>query len=296
MTDPVLVTGAAGFAGSHLIEHLIGTPGLVGWSRRDVDLLDRDAVRRAIAKLRPARIYHCAGAAHVAESWGRTSDTLATNVLATHYLLDAVRRGGAKCRVFIPGSAHVYAPSPTPLREDSRIAPRSPYALSKLAQEQLGTQAIAEDNVEVILARVFNHTGARQSPTFVASSMARQVAQIERGEIEPVIKVGNLEAHRDLTDVRDTVRAYALLMDRGTPGVVYNVASGAAHATREVLETLVSLARVPVRIEVDPERLRPNDIPFLVGDNSRLREATGWKPQIAFAQMLRDLLDYWRSA
>lgn len=308
----VLVTGAAGFAGSHLLEHLShrrGSPtsDLVAWARsapppviaglarwETIDLLDRDRVRDALAALRPSHVYHCAGAAHVGESWARTSDTLAANVLATHYLFDAIRRADVQCRVLVPGSAHVYAPSPVPIREDARLAPVSPYALSKLAQEQVSAQAGAEDGIETILARVFNHTGPRQSPSFVAASMARQIALIERGALEPVIKVGNLDAERDLTDVRDTVRAYVMLMDRGTPGTVYNVASGAARPTRAVLDTLLSRARVPVRVEVDPARLRPNDIPVLVGDPTRLREVTGWTPQIPFDQMLEDLLDYWR--
>ena len=292
----VLVTGAGGFAGSHLLEHLAATPNLVGWSRATVDLLDREGVRRTIAQLRPSRIYHCAGAAHVAESWSRTADTLAANVLATHHLFDAVRRTGVECRIFVPGSAHVYAPSSSPLTEESPVAPASPYALSKLAQEQLSLRATAEDGIEVIVARVFNHTGPRQSQSFAASGMARQIAQIELGRAEPVLRVGNLDSARDLTDVRDTVRAYTMLMERGMPGTLYNVASGVAHRTQEVLDTLVGLARVPVRVEIDPERLRPNDIPVLVGDASRLRAATGWSPQIPFARMLSDLLDYWRSA
>ena len=301
----VLVTGAGGFAGSHLLEYLqgaasgvsgeAGSPTIVGWTRADVDLLDRDAVRRAIDALRPTEVYHCAGAAHVAESWTRTTDTLAINVLATHHLLGALRRSGQPCRVFIPGSAHVYAPSATPIAEDAPLAPASPYAVSKLAQEQLATQALGEDGVETIVARVFNHTGPRQSPTFAASSMARQIAAIERGAMEPVIKVGNLEAVRDLTDVRDTVRAYTLLMERGAPGTIYNVASGEGRTTRVMLETLVAASRVPVEIEIDPVRLRPNDIPVLVGDPSRLQAATGWTPRISFERMLTDLLDYWRA-
>jgi GDP-4-dehydro-6-deoxy-D-mannose reductase len=294
----ILVTGAAGFAGSHLLDHLNagaahGAP-VVAWTRDTVDLLDRDAVRRGISELQPAFVYHCAGAAHVGESWSRTTDTLATNVLATHYLFDALRAVGQHCRVLIPGSAHVYAPSITPIPEDAALRPASPYAISKLAQEQLGAQALAQDGVDVVLTRAFNHTGPRQDPSFVAPSMARQIALIERGEADPVIKVGNLDAERDLTDVRDTVRAYVLLMERGVAGEVYNVASGVARSTRSVLETLISLSRVPVRSEVEPARLRPNDIPVLVGDASKLKAATGWEPRIAFGQMLADLLDYWR--
>lgn len=294
MAGVVLITGAGGFAGSHLLEHLAATPNVIGWTRQTVDLLDRDAVRRAIAELRPERVYHCAGAAHVGESWARTADTLSANVLATHYLFDALRRAGLKSRVLVPGSAHVYAPSSTPLTEESALAPGSPYALSKLAQEQLGRCAVVDDRLEVVLTRVFNHTGPRQSEAFAASSMARQIAQIERGHAEPVLKVGNLDTERDLTDVRDTVRAYAMLMDHAVPGVIYNVASGVGRRTRDVLDTLIGLARVPVRVETDPDRFRPNDIPILVGDSSRLRAATGWRPQIPFEQTLGDLLDYWR--
>jgi GDP-4-dehydro-6-deoxy-D-mannose reductase len=305
----VLVTGAAGFAGSHLVEHLSRDSGeLVAWARSApppelaalarwdiVDLLDRERVRRSIAELKPSRIYHCGGAAHVAESWARVAATLETNVLATHYLFDAVRRAGVECRVLVPGSAHVYAPSGTPIPEDAPVAPASPYALSKLAQEQLGSRAVVEDAVVTILPRVFNHTGPRQSAAFAAASFARQIASIERGAAEPVMKVGNLAAQRDLTDVRDTVRAYTLLMERGAAGTVYNVASGVARSTQVVLDALLARARTAIRVEVDPARMRPNDIPVLVGDPTRLREATGWTPRISFDQMMSDLLEYWRN-
>ena len=307
-SQTVLVTGAAGFAGSHLIEHLAGRCDLTGWTRSEppadiarlarwtrVDLLDRERVRTEILALRPTAVYHCAGAAHVADSWQDTALSLASNVLTTHYLLDALRRAGGASRVVIPGSATVYAVSASPLHEDSALAPASPYALSKLAQEQLGCRAVAEDGVDVILLRAFNHTGPRQSSTFAVSGMARQIAEIERGG-DPVIRVGNLDAQRDLTDVRDTVRAYALLMERGVAGTVYNVASGVARSMRAVLDALVERSRAPVEIALDPARLRPHDIPVLVGDPTRLRAATGWAPLIGFDRMLDDLLEYWRAA
>lgn len=305
----MLVTGAAGFAGSHLIECLAGRSQIVAWTRtappeglaalaawERIDLLDRGRVRAAIRDLRPSAVYHCAGAPHVAHSWQNTAQPLASNVLTTHYLLDALRRAGAECRVLIPGSATVYAPSTSPLHEDSPLAPESPYALSKLAQEQLGLRALKEDGVQVIVARSFNHTGPRQSADFFVPGVARQIALIERGAVEPVIKVGNLDAQRDLTDVRDTVRAYALLMERGASGMIYNVASGIGRPMRVVLDGLLSRARVPVRIEVDPGRLRPRDIPVLIGDATRLRSATGWTPAIPFERTLDDLLAYWRAS
>ena len=298
-----------GFLGGHLIELLAASAPVVVWSRsaappelaasatwQRVDLLDRDAVRSGIRALRPSAVYHCAGVTQVDRSWRRPAEPLASNVLATHYLLDALRRAGVGCRMLVTGSAAVYAPSPEPLTEQSPLAPDSPYALSKLAQESLGVRAVVEDGVDVILTRSFNHTGARQTADFVAPAVARQIALIERGELEPVLRVGNVEARRDLTDVRDVVRAYAALMKAGVPGEVYNVASGVGHTIRSVIDALVRAAGVHVRVETDPARLRPIENPVLVGDASRLRALTGWTPRIPFEQMLRDLLEYWRGA
>ena len=309
-TSPtVLVTGASGFAGSHLVEHLAPRYDLTGWTRSTpppdianlatwtrIDMLDRERVRREILALRPTAVYHCAGAAHVAHSWQDTALPLASNVLTTHYLLDALRRAGSSCRVVIPGSANVYAVSTLPLGEDSALGPASPYAVSKLAQEQLGRRALTEDGVDVMLMRAFNHIGPRQSPAFAVAGWARQIARIERGGVDAVIRVGSLDTHRDLTDVRDTIRAYALLMERGEPGTIYNIASGVARPMRDVLDALVARSRVPVEIAMDPALMRPNDIPVLVGDSTRLRDATGWAPRIGFDRTLDDLLEYWRAS
>jgi GDP-4-dehydro-6-deoxy-D-mannose reductase len=305
----ILVTGASGFAGSHLVEHLSERYDLTCWTRStpppdianmarwaQVDMLDRGRVRQEILALRPTAVYHCAGSAHVAHSWRDTVLPLSSNVLTTHYLLDALRRASSPCRVVLPGSANVYAASTRPLREDSELGPASPYAVSKLAQEQLGRRALIEDGVDVMLMRAFNHIGPRQSPAFAVASWARQIARIEREDVDPVIRVGSLDTHRDLTDVRDTVRAYALLMERGEPGTIYNVASGVARPMRDVLDALVARSRVPVEIAMDPTLMRPNDIPVLVGDSTRLHEATGWAPRIGFDRTLDDLLDYWRTS
>lgn len=309
MNRTVLVTGAAGFAGSHLLQFLSGSADLVAWTRgapppelaglarwQRVDVLDRDGVTAAIRELKPARVFHCAGLPQVAESWSDTAAPLAVNALGTHRLVDALRLAGTPCRVLVTGSAHVYAPSMTPIAEDHAIGPSSPYALSKLAQEQLALRAGAEDGIDVIVTRSFNHTGPRQKSSFVAPSMARQVAMIERGEVEPVMRVGNLDAERDLMDVRDAVRAYAALMEKGTPATIYNVASGTGRPISAILDALLARARVPIRVEPDPTRMRARDISVLVGDSTRLRQATGWQPQIAFDQMIDDLLAYWRSA
>jgi GDP-4-dehydro-6-deoxy-D-mannose reductase len=307
VNGPVLVTGAAGFAGSHLLQLLASRPDVTAWARatppadlahlarwEQVDILDRDRINGAIRALKPQSVFHCAGLAQVAESWGNTAAPLEVNVFGTHRLLDALRLTGMRCRVLVTGSAHVYAAAPDPIPEDHPFAPSSPYALSKLAQEQLALRAADEDGLDIIVTRSFNHTGPRQTTSFVAPAIARQIALIECGKAEPVVRVGNLDALRDLMDVRDTVRAYAALMSAGTPGTAYNVASGVGRPIRSVLEALLSRARVAIRVETDPARMRPSDVPVLVGDAARLRRDTGWQPSISFDRMVDDLLAYWR--
>jgi GDP-4-dehydro-6-deoxy-D-mannose reductase len=304
-----LVTGAAGFAGGHLLDLLSAdTPDLVAWFRpggappqtaagatwEAIDLLDRDAVRHAIARVRPDVVYHCAGAAHVGRSWDRTESTLATNVRATHYLLDALSRAQVESRVLIPSSAMVYASADRALTEDDPLIPSSPYAFSKLAQEQLGCRPYGK--VHVLIARAFNHFGPRQDPMFVASGFARRIADIERGRWAPEIAVGNLDARRDLADVRDTVRAYRLIVQRGKAGRPYNVCTGRAIAIRDLLGMLIARARVPMTVKPDPARYRPNDVPLLLGDPQRLHDELGWTPRIPLDQTIDDLLEYWRTA
>lgn len=307
---PILVTGAAGFAGSHLLDLLVtdGRSELIGWHHPDVgpkmthpsvrwraiDLLDASAVRQAIAELRPEVVYHCAGAAHVGSSWERVAHTLAVNVRCTHHLLDALRRARLASRVVITSSAMVYEALQEPLTERHRLLPPSPYGLSKVAQELVGRHALT-DGIGVLIARAFNHFGPRQEASFMAASFAHQVADIEAGRSAPEIVVGNLEARRDLTDVRDTVRAYRAIAERGQPGRPYNVCTGHALVIREVLDGLLARARVPIRVRVDPARYQPNDRPLLLGDPSRIREELGWTPQVPLGQTLDDLLTYWRA-
>lgn len=308
MSDSVLLTGAAGFAGSHLLD-LLARDGVrvVAWHRpggappRDVpgaswqaiDLLDRAAVRCALESLRPTAVYHCAGAAHVGRSWGSAEPTFAVNVRGTHHLIEGLRDAGINARVLIPSSAMVYAAAEEPLREDHPLLPANPYALSKLAQEMVGSRNPSGPNA--VIARAFNHFGPRQDPWFVASGFARRIADIEVGRWEPEIAVGNLDARRDLTDVRDTVRAYRQLVDRGIPGRIYNVCSGRAIVIRELLDMLLARARVSIRIKNDPARHRPNDQPLLVGDPTRIREELGWTAEIPLEQTVDDLLAYWRA-
>jgi GDP-4-dehydro-6-deoxy-D-mannose reductase len=258
-----------------------------------MDLLDEAAVDDAIGRTKPSVVYHLAGAAHVGRSWERTTPTFAVNVRGTHYLLRAIGRHGIDARVLIPSSAMVYRPSAAPLREDDALVPSSPYGLSKLAQELTSTQA-SIDGIRVMVARPFNHIGPYQDPSFVSASFARQIAEIERGHRPPVIVVGNLEARRELTDVRDTVRGYRALIERGRPGRVYNICSGQPHSIRELLDTLIARARVRVEVRVDPALYRPNDIPLLVGDPSRIQTETGWRAEIPLADTLDALLQHWR--
>jgi GDP-4-dehydro-6-deoxy-D-mannose reductase len=308
MSSEILVTGAAGFAGSHLIDLLARSGARVlGWHRpggsppRDgsaarweaVDLLDPAQVEAAIARARPSAVYHCAGAAHVGRAWDATTPTFAINVLGTHHVLQAIERAGVDARVLVPSSALVYASASDALTEEHPLLPSSPYGLSKLAQEMLGAKT--NGTLAVSIARPFNHFGPRQDPQFVASGFARRIADIEQGRWAPEISVGNLEARRDLTDVRDTVRAYQMILERGQPGRPYNICSGRAISIRELLDRLIARARVPVEVKVDPARYRPNDTPLLLGNPARLRDELGWTAEIPIEQTLDDLLEYWRS-
>jgi GDP-4-dehydro-6-deoxy-D-mannose reductase len=308
MPATILVTGAGGFAGSHLLDLLAGEDAaVVAWHRpgsaprasgpsvrwEAVDLLDRGAVREAIARTRPSAVYHCAAAAHVGKAWDRTESTFAVNVLGTHHLCDALRREDLRAQFLMPSSAMIYRPSSDALAEDAPLVPPNPYGLSKLAQELLALRSIP-DGIDVRVARAFNHIGPRQDPFFAAPGFARRIADIERGRWAPEISVGNLDAQRDLTDVRDTVRAYRLILARGVPGRPYNVCSGRAVTIRHLLDLLIARARCPVTVKIDPARYRPNDNPILLGDPSRLHDELGWTPEIPIERTVDDLLEYWR--
>lgn len=302
-----LVTGATGFAGSHLLDRLVSTRGEVAaWANargrqapvsgsgihwNAVDLLDRAAVERAVAALQPSVVFHLAGLPHVAESWKQGGRALEVNALGTHHLLDAVERAAPACRVIVAGSALVYRPSAAALTEDDPLGPADPYGVSKLAQEMLAERAATP----VVRTRPFNHAGPRQSEAFVTSSFAKQIAEIEAGTREPVLSVGNLDARRDIMDVRDTVRAYEMLEAGGVPGRVYNICSGVAYRVGDLLERLLQLARTKVSVQQDPSRLRPSDNPVVLGTHARLTNDTGWRPEIPIETTLADLLAWWRT-
>jgi len=307
MTGSTIVTGAAGFAGSHLLD-LLAADGVdvVAWHRPDghqprevagvkwraVDLLDRQAVLRAVGDAAPAVVYHCAGAAHVGQSWGKAAATLRVNVLGTHSIVEALRTAAPDARLLITSSALVYGPSVDAIDETHPISPVNPYGLSKVAQEMVAWGEGGHRHTYI--ARPFNHFGPRQDSSFVSAAFARQIARIEAGLVGPEIQVGNLEALRDLTDVRDTVRAYRLIVERGVAGRPYNVCTGKAVAVDTLLNTLISLARVAVRIVPDPSRYRPNDTPVVLGNPARANRELGWTATIPVEQTAHDLLDYWR--
>jgi GDP-4-dehydro-6-deoxy-D-mannose reductase len=303
-----LVTGATGFVGGHLLDRLAGEPPVVAWYRPEgtapdlarqvdwlaVDLLDRASVARALEESTPARIYHVAGAPQVDASWQNVVPHLRNNALATHYLLDSVRQAAFPCRILVVSSSQVYQMTDEPISEETPLLPTSPYGLSKLAQDQLAQRASQEEGMDVVIARPFNHAGPGQSPAFAIPSFARQIARIEAGLAPPEIAVGNLDTRRDLTDVRDVVNAYVSMMRSAPRGRPYNICSGRAWRIGDLLEELVHFAQVKVRVVVDESRLRPNDVPVVQGDATRIRSELGWAPKITVEQTLRDTLDYWR--
>ena len=295
-----LVTGGGGFVGQHLVRHLESCGDEVTATDRSTggcDILDAPALLDTFRRVRPEVVYHLAGASDVGGSWQTPQATFRANAEGTLNVLWAAREAGCE-RVLTVGSADVYGKvtaEDLPIREDLPLRPVSPYAASKCAADHVALQSFLGYDQRVIRARPFNHLGPGQTDRFVAPALAGRVARNElRGD--EVVMVGNLSPKRDFTDVRDVVRAYRLMVEHGTAGAVYNVCSGKAIAVQELAEQFISMAKIPMRLEADPELQRPVDIPVLLGDSSRLREDTGWEPQIPLEQTLQDLLDDRRRA
>jgi GDP-4-dehydro-6-deoxy-D-mannose reductase len=290
-----LVTGAGGFVGGYLTAHLGACGDAVVGADLEVDITDGEAIRRAIAEAAPDAVYHLAAASHVGSSWSAPVEVLRVNAEGTLNVLLACGEAEVD-RVLVVGSAEEYGlvtPDQLPLAETAPLRPVSPYGASKAAAEHLALQAHLGRGLGTIMVRPFNHLGPGQSDRLVASTLAHQVARNEADGTD-VILAGDLSPRRDFTDVRDVVRAYRLLVERGEPGEVYNVCSGEDLPVREVAEQLIALSGREMRIELDPERLRPVDLPALRGDNAKLRAATGWSPEIPLSQTLADLLAWWR--
>lgn len=311
----VLITGATGFVGRYLARELaIGTSvEIFGTSFPDVpppaernafflDLRDAAAVRDVVRRARPDWVFHLAAVSQVRTSWEKREETFATNVMGTFHLFEAVRQEVPRARVLFISSSDVYGivtEADKVLTEDDAVRAVNPYACSKAAGELLARFYADVEGLDIVLARPFPHTGPGQGPDFVCSDWARQLIRIERGAAQPAIRVGNLDVCRDFVDVRDVVRAYVLLLERGRRGEVYNVCRGTAVPLREILEILIAEVglrpRVPVAVDVDPAKLRKADQPLLRGSAAKLRAETGWTPRVDFRQTLHDLVAYWRA-
>jgi GDP-4-dehydro-6-deoxy-D-mannose reductase len=290
-----LVTGASGFVGRHLIEHLRASgDDVTGCDRADgsCDIGDRASVNAAIGRARPDVVYHLAGWSDVGSSWGAPLEVFRANAEGTLNVLLACSEAGVD-RVLSVSSADIYGvvtEDELPLDEDAPLRPVTPYAASKVAADFLGLQAWLGRKLPVLRVRAFNHLGPGQSPQFVAPALAERIARNELTGGHEIL-VGNLSPRRDFTDVRDVVRAYRLLMENGEPGLAYNICTGTDVAVRELAEQLVALSTRPMQLVTDPSLERPVDIPVLRGDNSRLRAATGWRPEIPIDVTLADLLE-----
>ena len=312
----VLITGITGFVGSHMAEYALAQGAEVFGSSRwrsrteniehlrsqikliECDLRDLAAVRSLLESAEPTHVIHLAAQSFVGASWRMPAETLSTNVISQVNLLEGIRRLKMAPRFLVVGTSEEYGlvhPDELPIRETNPFRPLSPYAVSKVAQDVMGYQYFMSYGLPIIRARAFNHEGPRRGEVFVTSNFAKQVAEIEAGLQEPLMSVGDLTPRRDFSDVRDIVRGYWLLLERGEPGEVYNLCSGRSWAIQQVLDFLLEQSRVKgIAVETDPARLRPSDVMVLEGDASKIRKATGWEVEIPFERTLKDLLAYWR--
>jgi len=313
-----LITGITGFAGSHLAEYLLSqNVEVIGSSRPrspmdnltpevlknitliECELRDNVATRSLLKETRPDWIFHLAAQSFVPTSWISPADTLSNNIIGQLNIFEALKDLKlTDTRVQIACSSEEYGlvhEDELPIKETNPLRPLSPYAVSKVAQDMLGYQYFKSYGLPVFRTRAFNHTGPRRGEIFVSSTFAKQLAMIEKGLQPPVIKVGNLDARRDFTDVRDTVRAYVEVVKGAEPGEVYNIATCTAIPIRELLDMILGMSDRKVNVETDPARLRPSDVPVLMGDYTKLREKVGWEPRIPLRKTLEDLLNYWRA-
>lgn len=311
-----LITGITGFAGSHLAELLIKenveVHGVQRWRSKneniehikdkihfhEADLLDAHSLYKVIDEVRPVFIFHLAAQSYVQSSWASPANTLEVNITGSVHLFEAVRKSDLGITIQIACSSEEYGKvlsNELPIRETNPLRPLSPYAVSKLAMDYLGYQYYESYGLRVIRTRGFNHTGPRRGDVFAESTFAKQIAEIEKGKKEPVVYVGNLDAVRDYTDVRDMVRAYYLAVQKCDPGEVYNIATGTGWRVGLVLDMLLKKSSAKIKIIQDKERMRPSDVEVLIGDANKFKDKTGWKPEIPFEKTMEDLLNYWRA-
>lgn len=308
-----LITGITGFAGGHLAQTLLEQGDEVFGVARDpsrriihlsqrvkltfADLCDLAAVEKLLTEIQPEAIYHLAGQAFVPLAWRDPWATFENNILPQLNILQAMAAQNSQTRLLIVTSNEVYGrvqSSELPVNEETPLRPDNPYGVSKMVQDHMGLQYHISHGLDVVRARAFNHIGPRQSPVFVAASFAKQIAEIEAGLVEPTLCVGNLNAQRDFTDVQDVARAYYLLIRHGQAGQAYNVGTGIAHSIQSLLDILLTYTPARIKIELDPDRMRPSDVPVIYADNSKLRTQTGWSPTCQFEDSLKRVLDYWR--
>lgn len=308
----VLITGINGFAGGYLATYLnqkqsatlygidISPRRLTSGFEAEVfvgDLLDEAFVKEILAQVKPDAIYHLAGQASVSSAWTQPWRTFELNVHPQLNLFKGMIELGLETRFLSVTSSKVYSHAcnaKVPFVEDEPVCPDNPYSLSKVTEDLMAFQYHLSHNLQVIRARPFNHIGPRQRPDFVTAAFAKQIALAEAGLTPPVIKVGNLSAARDFSDVRDVVRAYAMLVEKGRPGEAYNIGSGRAVVIQGILDRLIALSRIKIKVEQDPERMRPVDQPLSYGDTGKIKREIGWQPKIPLDETLANILDYWR--
>ena len=312
----VLITGITGFAGSHLAEYCLGRSdvevfGTARWRSRmdnvehitdqvtllDCDLKDSVAVRHCLLEVKPDYIFHLAAQSFVPTSWKAPVETMMTNIVGQINIFEAMRELKLESRVQLACSSEEYGmvyEDEIPIKETNPLRPLSPYGVSKVAQDLLGYQYHESYGLFTVRTRGFNHTGPRRGDVFVSSNFARQIAMIEKKKREPVLQVGNLEARRDFTDVRDMIRGYWLALEKGEPGEVYNIGSGTDVTIQKMLDILLGFSSIEIKVEQVADRMRPSDVNVLRADNTKFCNMSGWKPEIPFEKTLEDLLNYWR--
>lgn len=311
----VLITGITGFAGSHLAEFLLSKKyevhGIERWRSKtenidsfkdklvvhECDIKDAHSVKKVIESVMPEKIFHLAAQSFVPTSWNAPSETITTNVIGELNIFEAVKELKINPWIQIACSSEEYGmvyENEVPIKETNPLRPLSPYGVSKVAQDLLGYQYHQSHNLNIVRTRTFNHEGPRRGDVFVTSNFAKQIAEIEKNKKPPVLYVGNLDARRDYTDVRDIVRAYWLATEKCIAGEVYNICSGRDWKIKDMLNYLLSLSKIKVEVKQDPARMRPSDVQILLGDGTKFTKQTGWKPEIPFEKTLEDLLNYWR--